>query len=233
MTLAIAHRGDPVQFRENTLPAIRAGAEAGADMVQVDLKLTSDGHVVLLHDDTLDRLWNLARPVSEVSLAELAALGDGAAMRIPTLLEVLAEFARPGSTALMLDAGSVDVALVADAMVADHGALQYVVYTGDPDAMRAIRARRPEARLCLVWDRSGYPPADLWQAVRPCYYSVPWPQLSRELVAEVHRHGYAVATRTVNDLAEMARLAGMGVDAIITDHPADLAKLVGGSMAAR
>ncbi|NYE48945.1 glycerophosphoryl diester phosphodiesterase [Spinactinospora alkalitolerans] len=229
MTLAIAHRGDPIQFRENTLPAIRAGAAAGADLVEIDLKLTADGHVVLLHDDTLERFWGLARPIGELTLAQIAALGDGRDRRIPTLMEVLAEFGGPGRVPLMLDVASVDVALAADDVVAEHGLLDRVVYSGAVEAMRAIRARRPHARLTLTWDQQGLPPAELWQVVQPRFYNSYWPLLTRELVAEMHRHGYAVSAWTVNDVSEMARLIGMGVDAIITDQPADLVKLVRGS----
>ncbi|RCV49790.1 glycerophosphodiester phosphodiesterase [Marinitenerispora sediminis] len=227
MTLAIAHRGDPIQFRENTLPALRAGAAAGADMIEIDLKLTADGHVVLLHDDTLDRFWGLNRPVTEVTLAELAALGDGRDRRIPTLMEVLAEFSRPTAPPLMLDVTAVDAALAADDLVAEHDMLGRVLYSGSVEALRAIRGRRPRAQLALSWDQQGFPPPEVWQALRPRYYNSYWPLLTRELVAEVHRHGYAVSAWTVNDLSEMARLIGMGVDAIITDQPAELAKLVG------
>ncbi|WP_052745588.1 glycerophosphodiester phosphodiesterase [Allosalinactinospora lopnorensis] len=115
MTLAIAHRGDPIQFRENTLPAIRAAAAAGADMVEIDLKLTSDAQVVLLHDATMERLWGFSRPVTGLSLAELAAFNGEADQRVPTLLEVLAEFGRPHPLQFMLNVTSVDTALATDA----------------------------------------------------------------------------------------------------------------------
>ena len=55
--LAIAHRGDPVAFRENTIESIEAAVRAGADLVEIDVKTTGDGVSVVLHDDTLTRLW--------------------------------------------------------------------------------------------------------------------------------------------------------------------------------
>ncbi|WP_052745589.1 glycerophosphodiester phosphodiesterase [Allosalinactinospora lopnorensis] len=82
--------------------------------------------------------------------------------------------------------------------------------------------------LALTWDREDPPAADLWQAVRPRFYNVYYPLITRELVAEVHRHGCEVSAWTVNDFTEMARLLGMGVDAVVTDHPAELAQLAGG-----
>ncbi|GAB3205240.1 glycerophosphodiester phosphodiesterase [Marinactinospora thermotolerans] len=233
MTLAIAHRGDPIRFRENTLPAIRAAVSAGADMIEIDLKVTADGHVVLLHDETLERFWGLDRPVSDLTLAELAALGDGRDRRIPTLMEVLAEFGRPPAPPLMLDVTSPEVALAADTLVAEHGASDHVLYCGSIEAMRELRACRTDIQLALTWDRPDLPPASLWQELRPRFYNSYWPLLTRELVAEVHRHGYGVCAWTVNDLGEMARLIGMGVDALITDRPADVATLTGGLPVAR
>ncbi|MBM6705396.1 inositol monophosphatase, partial [Sutterella massiliensis] len=57
MTAATAHRGDSSRQRENTLAAILSAAEVGARTVEVDVHVTRDGQVVLLHDDTFERLW--------------------------------------------------------------------------------------------------------------------------------------------------------------------------------
>jgi glycerophosphoryl diester phosphodiesterase len=56
---AIAHRGEPVGHRENTLAAVTAAVALGADLVEIDVQVTADGAVVLLHDDTLERLWDV------------------------------------------------------------------------------------------------------------------------------------------------------------------------------
>ena len=79
---AIAHRGDPVGHRENTLPAFAAAVGLGADMVELDLRRTRDGNIVCLHDQTLERLWGLDAPVGDLNLSAVQALGDGA-VRIP------------------------------------------------------------------------------------------------------------------------------------------------------
>ncbi|TDQ51520.1 glycerophosphodiester phosphodiesterase [Actinorugispora endophytica] len=225
MTLAIAHRGDPVRFRENTLPALRAAVLARTDLVAIDVRLTRDGYVVLVHDEALERLWGSPRPVPESTLADLAALGDGADRRIPTLMEALAEFTRPSFPPLVLDVPSVEVALAADNAVADHGMHDRVMYSGSPDALRTLRARRPHARLMLTWSRQEPPPPVLWQAVRPNFLHVYWPLVDRELVGAAHRNGCAVSAWTVNDTPEMARLIDMGADAILTGRIADLVAL--------
>src|SRR5579863_7882844 len=86
--IAIAHRGEPIGHRENTLPAFAAAVAAGADMVEIDLRRTRDGEIVVLHDQTLERLWGVAASVGDLDLADVAALGAGDE-RIPTLGAVL------------------------------------------------------------------------------------------------------------------------------------------------
>ncbi|WP_414172314.1 glycerophosphodiester phosphodiesterase [Clavibacter tessellarius] len=88
MTTATAHRGDSSRYRENSLAAIRSAAESGATTVEVDVQVTRDGEVVLVHDDTLERLWGLDARVADVDAADVRALGGGE-LRIPLLAEAL------------------------------------------------------------------------------------------------------------------------------------------------
>ena len=74
--------------RENTLPAFEAAVALGADMVEIDLRRTRDGAIVVLHDQTLERLWGRAASVGDVDLVEVGALGEDD-VRIPTLAAVL------------------------------------------------------------------------------------------------------------------------------------------------
>ena len=85
---AIAHRGDPVRERENTLPAFTVAVALGADMVELDLRRTRDDEIVVLHDQTLQRLWGVDASVGDLDLAQVQGIGDGD-LRIPTLREVL------------------------------------------------------------------------------------------------------------------------------------------------
>ena len=100
-TLVIAHRGAAAEAPENTLAAVAAAADAGADAVEVDARLTADGVVVVLHDDTLERTTDCAAAlpgrapwrVEDLTAADIATLRagihKGAAQRVPHLSEVL------------------------------------------------------------------------------------------------------------------------------------------------
>src|SRR6185436_1661741 len=96
--LIIAHRGDSLNHPENTLTACRQAISLGADIIEVDVQLTKDGHVVVLHDVTVNRTTDGTGSVREMTLAELKKLDAGFPRkfdaqfkneRIPTLGEVL------------------------------------------------------------------------------------------------------------------------------------------------
>lgn len=228
MTLAIALRGDTSRFRENTLPAIRSAIAAGADGLAVDLRTTADGHVVAVRDRSPEPDRGLERAAAATGLAELAALDTDVEQRIPTLMEVLAETGRaPAPRALMFEVDSVETALAAEAVVGENGMGEHVSYTGTVETLRALRTHRPNVPIALSWDRPALPAPDVWQALRPGVYSTDHRGLTRELVLEVQRHGYRVAAWTVDDFSEMVRIAGMGVDAIISANIGELVKVTG------
>jgi myo-inositol-1(or 4)-monophosphatase len=98
MVTGIAHRGETVTERENTLAAFTSAVALGADMVELDLRRTRDDEIVVLHDQSLQRLWGVDASVGDLDLAEVASIGDGD-VRIPALREVLAVVRAP----LMVD----------------------------------------------------------------------------------------------------------------------------------
>src|SRR6266513_2566647 len=97
--LIIAHRGDSTHVAENTLAAFAAALEVGADLVEFDVQLTKDGHVVVIHDATLDRTTTGRGRVRDLTMAEIRALSAGypsrfagahRGERVPSLGEALA-----------------------------------------------------------------------------------------------------------------------------------------------
>ncbi len=239
--LAIAHRGEPITHRENTLPAIRAALDAGADVVEIDVKTTADGVSVVLHDDSLSRLWEVDRDVRELTAADVAAVGaatvDGAEPhvdeRIPTLEQVLRLFT--GSrAAVLIDMNSGRYAAAArhavqQAVAAGDLRATQVIWCGDLDGMREVRAADPEARIFLSWGeeaRRGPPPDDLVETLRPEAFNPHWAFVDRGGRAWAREHDLALSCWTVDDPGEMARLAAGGVDAIISNRIGRLLEVV-------
>lgn len=213
--LVTAHRGDTEQHRENTLPAIRSGIEAGFDFVEVDVRLTADGQVVLLHDRTLQRLWGLDRPIHELSYREIAALGSGGE-RIPLLHEALGLFHDCGPT-LLIDMEEEVPAAPAAAVVRQSGVK--VAWCGNLDGMRTIRSLDPHARVWLPWGTRTAPPQALVEELRPECVNMEHVLLNRALVEDLHRMGQRVACWTVDDEAAVQWVLGLGADAVTSNRP--------------
>lgn len=221
MPLAIAHRGDPYRHRENTLPAVLAAIEQGADLVEVDVATTRDGVVVLLHDDTLTRLWGNGGEISRLSAEQVRAVCAGDAYEIPTFEEAL-EASVAAATGLMIDVRDARVTPPVARAVAERGGFDHHVFAGDAAALVLLRRRWPEARIALSWDEAARPGDDLLALLRPEFFNPYWRLLDRALVDRMHAGGYQVSTWTVDEPSEMVRLLELGVDAVITNRLAHL-----------
>jgi glycerophosphoryl diester phosphodiesterase len=222
VALAIAHRGDPYRFRENTLEALVAAERAGADMVEIDVRRTADGAVVVVHDATLERLWDDPRAVAKLALAEVRATGvDGC--RIPELREVLEAVRAP----LMVDYTDADVAEPALRAIVGAGALDRVLFAGENLAgHRRIRALAPGARIALTWTDGDASPAALLDELAAEYLNPCRELVTRGLIDATHARGLSLSTWTVDEPEEMTRLLDLGVDAVITNRVADLVSLL-------
>jgi glycerophosphoryl diester phosphodiesterase len=221
--LAIAHRGDPVGHRENTLPAFAAALAQGADMVELDVRRTRDGVIVALHDQTLERLWGVDASVGDLDWSEVAALGSGE-RRIPTLDDSLG--AVPSE--LMIDLtrrehvqGALSAVEAADAT----GRSLFV--TGNVPALRMLRTLTPEARIGLTWTQDTPPPLDLLAELGAEFWNPMFSLVTPGGVAAVHASGRRVSTWTVDREEDMARVVAAGVDGVVSNRIGVLVHFLG------
>ncbi|MFJ1812223.1 MULTISPECIES: glycerophosphodiester phosphodiesterase [unclassified Streptomyces] len=213
--IAVAHRGDPYRFRENTIDSLRSALALGADAVELDVRLTRDGVPVLLHDATLKRLWERDRPLLSLSAAEVRGLTAGA---VPTLEEALA--ATDGSR-LMLDLpGTREVRTAQRIVDAVHaaGAADRVYYCADATAMLAVRAADPSAEIALTCTSLAPPRPALLDAVKPRWLNYRFSLVDRGLAARVHHGGHLLSVWTPDTRRSMRRLIDLGVDSITTNR---------------
>ncbi|TNC28162.1 glycerophosphodiester phosphodiesterase [Amycolatopsis alkalitolerans] len=215
-TLAIAHRGDPHGHRENTVPAVLAALEQGADLVEIDLALTRDGTVVLLHDRTLTRLWARDVPVADADFAELRRNRHGR-YEIPGFEQVM-RLLVAGDGGLMADLPVPAAAEPTAEIVARYDAFDRTVFAGHLDSLRRVRKRWPEARIALSWNEPELPAAELLAELKPEFFNPQWTLLTREVVERMHELALRVSTWTVDSPSNMARMLEMGVDAVITNR---------------
>ena len=223
--VAIAHRGDPIGHRENTLPAFAAALAQGADMLELDLRRTRDGAIVVLHDQSLLRLWGLDASVGDLDFAEVARLGERD-VRGPTLRQVLE--AVPPEVELMVDftrrevvGGAFDQAVFADALD------RCLFVTGNVEALRVLRGLSGRARIGLTWTEGPDPPLGLLGELGAEYWNPMFSFVTAGGVDAVHEAGLRVSTWTVDTGEDMARVVGDGVDAVVSNRVAELVGFLG------
>jgi glycerophosphoryl diester phosphodiesterase len=212
---AVAHRGDPYRVRENTLDSLRSALDQGADAVEIDVRLTRDGVPVLLHDETLKRLWERDRPLLSLSAAEVRGLTEGG---VPTLAEALA--ATEGCRVMLDLPGTREVRTarrVVDA-VREAGAADRVYYCADATAMLAVRAADPSAEIAMTWTTLAPPRPVLLAAVGARWLNYRFSLVDRDLAARVHREGRLLSVWTPDTRRSMRRLIDVGVDSITTNR---------------
>jgi glycerophosphoryl diester phosphodiesterase len=219
--LAIAHRGDPHAHTENTLDAFAAAVAAGADMIELDVRRTSDGVAAVVHDPTLERIWNVKRRVGELTMDEVRGLG------VPDLATALD--AIPADVQVMVDYEETGVADPALDAVLEAGALERALFSGDDFAgHRRIRAREPRARIAATWTRDAPIPDVLLDELGAEFYNPSGNVLGRDPAAleRMHGRGTKVSVWTIDERADMTFFLDLGVDAVITNRIATLVGLL-------
>ncbi|NXY97436.1 glycerophosphodiester phosphodiesterase [Streptomyces sp. BR123] len=211
---AVAHRGDPYRFPENTVPSVRSALARGADAVEIDVRLTRDGEPVLLHDDTLWRLWRHDVRLDAVTAAQLREMTAGG---VPTLREALAA---SGSGRVMIDlpGATAESVRTVVGVVRECGARERTYYSAGPNTMLAVRAADRDAEIALTWTTLSPPRRVLIDAVAPAWLNYRFGLVGRELVDALHRDGLKVSAWTADTAPSMRRLLAAGVDAITTNR---------------
>jgi glycerophosphoryl diester phosphodiesterase len=231
--LIFAHRGSSAHAPENTLAAFKLAETNGALAIELDVKLSADGVVVVIHDPTTDRTSGVSGSVNKMTFTELRHLDVGSFFsnkykgeKIPALEDVfellgkrllvnveLTNYTSPGD---LLVEKTVEV-------IKRHGVEETVIFSSF-SPLNLIKARRllPEVPVGLLasegaaggWARS-FLARHLFPGIIHPYYR----DASKEYISKQHHNRRRVHVWTVNDPAEMRRLFNAGVDGIFSDDP--------------
>jgi glycerophosphoryl diester phosphodiesterase len=234
--LIIAHRGDSAHRPENTLAAFASALELGAELVEMDIQLSRDGAVVVIHDASVDRTTDGSGRVSELDLAALRRLCAGYPLRfgntfsgerIPTLAEVLG---------LLRDRARAMIEIKSDSVTDDaEGGIEAVtvaevrrakmekdvaLISFDRRALLRCRELAPEIARGHVFDRGL--PGDFLAGAREAACEVVMPHkrlLSDELRDRAREAAIKVATWVVDEPEELAGLARFDLFGIGSNRP--------------
>ncbi len=228
--LVVAHRGDSQNAPENTLAAFALAAERGAEVVELDVHVTADGDVVVIHDDRLDRTTDGEGEVHRLRTAAVRSVSAGAwfsprfkGERVPLLDEVL-DLCRAARVVPLIEiksrwrrsqnAGR----LVAAALERHAMSERAAIITRDGKRMAEVRLAAPRTPVSPLtftkFQARGILP-DAGVAGVTCY----WKSLSLDLVSRLRAAGRFLVPWTVNRGDHMERLLLLGCEAVCTDAP--------------
>ena len=240
MTIIVAHRGASRQAPENTMEAFRLAVDAGADAIELDVHLTADGQLAVIHDDTMNRTTDRTGAVSSQTMAQIreADAGatfarpgdsglpyDGQGLRVPTLPEVLAWL--PGDIGLVVEikaraAADAVVDAVRDDPVHRSGRLSVISF--DEATIERVRELDPGIRTgYLLVPTQPIEPALVWATehghvgVNPYEGDLGLDPLP--IVAQARPYGREIGCYVVNDPERMKHLAACGIWGFVTDVP--------------
>lgn len=236
-----AHRGDLAHAPENTLPSFLQALQKGADGVELDAKLTADGHVIVIHDSTVDRTTNGKGRVASFTLDEIRKLDAGkwfdvkfSGTKIPLLEEVFELVEKDKLINIELTNYSTPrdglVNKVCD-LIKRHNNQNQILFSSFFSSNLKIAAQKlpeiPRGLLAMpglvgLWARSfGFMFGD-YQALHPHISNA-----SREQVQRAHRIKRRVHVWTANLPTEINQLKEWGVDGIFTDDPQTAVRALG------
>jgi glycerophosphoryl diester phosphodiesterase len=237
--LLFAHRGAPCEHMENTLPSFATALERGADVLELDVHMSSDGHVVVSHDATGERVFGVKRPISATRYADIKnwfARGPrGERYELPALAEVLEAFPhaplnvdvkqdRPDMLPVLLD------------LIMGYAAEERVLLTSfDARTLKRIRQlgyqgplgmSRRDAALFLLGPR--VPRLLPRCGAQRLQIPTRWGRINlatRGYIEKAHAAGLKVDYWVVNNPLEAEQLLDLGADGIVTDDPEAMAHI--------
>jgi glycerophosphoryl diester phosphodiesterase len=230
------HRGASAAAPENTYAAFQAAIDEGGVYTETDVRLSSDGQLVLVHDPTLDRTTDGHGPVANLTFAELRTLDAGSwfgpgfgGQRIPAFTEFLGwiESKAPFGAAIEIKASGIG-GRVAELVAASSARERLAIYAFDADEIRAAKAARPDGPCVLLLHLIDDPDKVL-DGIEACGADgadVPWQWRAERLIDGMRQRGLLVGGGSDEGGATARAQIELGVDMIDTDAPGALLKAV-------
>ncbi|WP_455529169.1 glycerophosphodiester phosphodiesterase family protein [Ruminococcus sp.] len=228
-TQVTAHRGFSKVAPENTMPAFQAAMDCGADYIELDLQLTSDGQLVVIHDDKLDRTTNGKGLVERYTYEQLKTLSAGSwfskdgefdDVEIPLFSEVLELTGKDIMLNIEIKKSGdpKKTAEKAVELIEEYGIVNscYVTSFSYP-ALKKVKQLNPKIKTAFIANlatATSYAQLPYIDAVSMNYLFV-----NQSVVNSAHHHGKRIFVWTVDRQSEMQKMMALGVDNIITDRP--------------
>jgi glycerophosphoryl diester phosphodiesterase len=213
----IAHRGASAYEPENTLRSFILAFDMKADMIELDVRMSKDGHLVVVHDSTVDRTTNGRGYVKDMTLAELKKLDAGKGEKIPTLKEVIEVGVKKTKFAIEIKergTGKKTINLIKEYNLLDD----VFILSRNREFLKNVKTLEGGIRTCLITVfsctsiNSGR--ESLADAIAPFHFFI-----SKGLVKEAQRSGLFLFTWVVDSEKRAQWMKDLGINGIVTNRP--------------
>lgn len=236
MTKIFAHRGSSGSHPENTISAFREAKRVGADGIEIDINMTKDNQLVVIHDQTVNRTTNGEGRVRDFTLEEIRQLDAGSWFsddfseeRIPTLKEVL-HFVKNNKLLLNIELKNVGVSYpeIEKKMIKeiedDNLEDQVIISSFNHYALKRVNQLNPKLECAILYLEMLYEPWDYARKIGAQSLHPHAPKTTDELIVGAKQNNFPIRVYTVNREAEIKSFLEKGCS-IITDHPQKALKI--------
>ena len=228
-----AHRGDCSGAPENTLAAFELAIENGADIIELDVRQTKDGEIVVMHDENLKRVCGVNKKVGKLTYEELQKYSPGKKYRgpneelyreekIPTLQEVIDLVGDRAKLNIELKPAKTDKNLsqrVAEIIAENDYYDNCFVASLTYGSIRRIKLSDPKVKTVYVM---AVAMGDFYDLEYADGFSIKYRYINNEIIKQAHKRGKDVYAWTVDDKQILESMMLMNVDSIITNNPAKM-----------
>jgi len=218
MAKIMGHRGAPADAPENTLASFNRALAVGVAAVELDVQLTKDGRLAVIHDETLDRTTNGRGPVGAFTLAELKRLDAGRGEPIPSLEEVF-DLVR-GKADLVVELKQPEAAGALLDFFRERRAFEYatIISFWHP-VLKALKQAEPRLNTGVLMVGCPADPVGLARAADAGALVMHYVYVTPELVAAAHSHGLLVYVWNIDDPKTLKPYLSMNLDGIGSNRP--------------
>ena len=215
--IIIAHRGASAYEPENTLRSFKRAFELGADMIEFDVRLSRDRHLVIMHDEKVDRTTNGEGLVKDKTVSELKKLDAGMGESVPTLEEVIA--LGKGKIGFVIELKEPGTEEGVISLIKENNLIEHVfIVSFNQNLLKRVKDLESKVKTGLILLSS----TDPIRLAKECQADTVAPFhdfITVDLIEKAHQNNLKIITWTVDNRGEAESLRDAGIDGIVTNKP--------------
>lgn len=220
------HRGAKDEWPENTLLGMRKAIESGVEALEIDVHVTKDNKLVVIHDSTMDRTTNIEGEIANLLYDDIQLADAGMGERVPTLAEVL-DLVLESEVELFIEAKVFGIKNKLLELLKEKSVFeQVIIISFDHRFIKSIADENPSLRTGCLMVAAPVDPVSIIKATKSECFVISTDTVDVEIVKQCHSAGIKVAVWNANTPLIFQQMREMNVDYIMTDRPSLICPLV-------